>query len=72
MLKKSPDEEVVAFIRKYVTYEIPDENISPTLYEMIIRNQNHKHNSYCMRKKLKRIFTESVGSIFFGLLIISF
>jgi len=32
MLGTSPDKDV-AFIRKYVTCEIPDENVSPTLYE---------------------------------------
>jgi len=32
VLGKSPDEEIVAFIRKYVRN--PDENVSPTMYEM--------------------------------------
>ena len=56
MLGKSPDEEVVAFIRKYVTCEIPDENISPILYETVISNQNHKHISYCIRTKKTNIY----------------
>ena len=51
VLGKSPDEEVVTFIRKYVTCEIPNENVSPTLYETVTSDQNHKHNSYCMRTK---------------------
>lgn len=51
VLGKSPDEEVVTFIQKYVTCAIPDENVSPTLYETVTSDQNHKHNSYCMRTK---------------------
>ncbi|XP_025265736.1 uncharacterized protein LOC112638371 [Camponotus floridanus] len=51
VLGKSPDEEVATFIQKYVTCAIPDENVSPTLYETVISDQNHKHNSYCMRTK---------------------
>ncbi|XP_067205359.1 uncharacterized protein [Linepithema humile] len=51
VLGKSPDEEVVSFIQKYVTCEIPDKNVSPTLYETVTSDQNHKHNSYCMRTK---------------------
>lgn len=30
---------------------LPDKNISPTLYEHVIKYQTHKHNSYCLWKK---------------------
>ena len=50
-LGKSEVEEVVTFIRKYVTCEIPDENVSST--NVISDNkcdQNYKYNSYAYEK----------------------
>jgi len=56
LLEKSPDEEVVAFIQKYVRCEILNKNVLSTFYETVISYQNHKHNSYCMRMKKTNIY----------------
>ena len=35
VLGKDPDEEVLAFIQKYITCELPDEKINPELYKLV-------------------------------------
>ena len=47
----SPDEEIIAFISKYCTYNLPDKNLSPVLYNRVTNYQSHHCNSYCMQTK---------------------
>ncbi|KAI5733727.1 hypothetical protein M8J76_015236 [Diaphorina citri] len=51
LLEETTVEDVAKFISQYVTCEIPDKAVSPTLYERVMRYQIHRHNSYCLRKK---------------------
>ena len=45
------EEEVIAFITKFVTCQIPDASLSPILHDRVLKHQMHRCNSYCMRSK---------------------
>ena len=51
----SPDEEIIAFISKYCTCNLPDKNLSPILYNRVTNYQSHRCNSYCMRTKKSKM-----------------
>ena len=38
----SPDEEIIAFISKYCTCNLPDKNLSPILYNRVTNYQSHR------------------------------
>jgi len=47
-LGRSPNEEVAAFISKYLTSKIPDKSTCPILYNHLVSYQKHRHNNYCL------------------------
>ena len=57
--KAKDEKEILEFINKYATCQIPDAILCPTLYELVMRFQQHKCNDYCLRsKKTKRGFSK--------------
>ena len=57
--KATDEKEISEFINKYATCQIPDAILCPTLYERVMRFQQHKCNDYCLRsKKSKRGFSK--------------
>ena len=57
--KATDEKEISEFINKYATCQIPDAILCPTLYEHVMRFQQHKCNNYCLRnKKTKRGFSK--------------
>ena len=66
-------EEVTAFITKYVSCQIPDAALSPILYGRVIKHQLHHCNSYCLRSKKKsQVFLKYVGLDFQDLRLMRF
>ena len=58
--RTTDEDEVCTFISKYATCEIPDPTLCPTLYERVMRFQQHKCNDYCLRsKKVKTGFRKA-------------
>ena len=56
--KATDEKEISEFINKYATCRIPDAILCPTLYERVMRFQQHKYNDYCLRSiKTKRGFS---------------
>ena len=51
IIGESTDEEICEFVSKYVTCQIPDSTLCPTLYERVIIFQQHSCNDYCLRGK---------------------
>ena len=49
--EKTDENEVSAFIARYATCQIPDPTLCPTLHERVMKFQQHKCNSYCLRSK---------------------
>ncbi|XP_054287868.1 uncharacterized protein LOC129003595 [Macrosteles quadrilineatus] len=47
----SSNAEVADFILKYITCNVPNASVSPTLNNRVTSYQMHHHNSYCMRTK---------------------
>ncbi|CAH0382899.1 unnamed protein product [Bemisia tabaci] len=51
VLGKACSEDVVKFIQDRITCSIPDKKTFPTIYDRVMKYQQHKCNSYCMRPK---------------------
>ena len=51
IIGENTNEEVVEFITKYVTCQIPDKDIAPILHERVMKYQQHRCNAYCLRAK---------------------
>ena len=51
ILDKDSDEEVIAFINKYITCEIPDKETDSILNELVLSRQTHHHTKTCTKKK---------------------
>ena len=43
--------KITLFIAKYETCRIPDKNLSPILYDRVMKYQQHHCNRYCLRSK---------------------
>ena len=44
--EKTDENEVLAFIARHATCQIPDPTLCPTLHERVMKFQQHKCNSY--------------------------
>jgi len=51
IIGESTEVEIYGFVCKYVTCQIPDSTLCPTLYERVTTFQQHKCNDYCLRSK---------------------
>ncbi|XP_066585898.1 uncharacterized protein [Prorops nasuta] len=51
IIGKSKNQEVSAFILKYITCRLPLKTVSPELYSRVNTHQRHTHNNYCLRYK---------------------
>ncbi|XP_066599997.1 uncharacterized protein [Prorops nasuta] len=60
IINESSNEDVAAFILKYITCRMPSQNISPELYRRVDKHQRHKHNSYCLRAKKTKNKTSQI------------
>ena len=48
-------EQIIKFISKYCTCNIPNKKLSPILYNRVMDYQTHRCNSYCMRSKKTKL-----------------
>ena len=51
IIGENSNEEITQFIAKYVTCRIPDKNVSPILYDRVMKYQQHHCNRYCLCSK---------------------
>ena len=53
-------DEIITFISKYCTCNIPHKALSPILYNRVTKYQSHRCNSYCMRTKKTKLGYQKV------------
>ena len=63
VIGESSDEEVAAFIQKYITCRLPDKDLEPDLYQIVNKFQQHSCRKYCLRS----VKTSSKGQSCFHL-----
>jgi len=50
VIGENPPHEVLAYIQKHITCEMPDQQKNPKLNELVRKFQMHKCSSYCLRR----------------------
>ena len=56
----SSNEEIIQFVSKYCSCNVPDKNLSPILHSRVMDYQSHRCNSYCMRSKKTKLGFQKV------------